>query len=41
VRVIDVNGPRAPEGMTLWLNANCVKQEARAWFGEAPPAAEE
>jgi hypothetical protein len=40
VRVIDVNGRTAKDGKTLWLNANCVDQEARAWFG-APPEEED
>ncbi len=40
VRVIDVDGRTAKDGKTLWLNANCVDQEARAWYG-APPDEEE
>ncbi|HYD42884.1 MAG TPA: PEP/pyruvate-binding domain-containing protein [Anaeromyxobacter sp.] len=39
VRVIDVDGRSTPDGKTLWLNANCVDQEARSWFG--PPPEEE
>jgi hypothetical protein len=39
VRVIDVDGRSARDGKTLWLNANCVDQEARCWFG--PPPAED
>jgi hypothetical protein len=36
VRVIDVEGRGAPDGKTLWLNANCVDQEARCYLGPRP-----
>ncbi len=40
VRVVDVGSPGAWDTRTLWLNANCVGQEVRCYFGP-PPLAEE
>jgi len=41
VRIIDVNGRTLPEPQVLWLDANCVDQEALCWFGSPPQDSEE
>jgi pyruvate,water dikinase len=43
VRVLDLSadGPGGPAAQTLWLNANCVEQEARCYFAPRPPPEEE
>jgi len=37
VRVVDTSSMGAPEGHALWLNANCVDQEARCYLAPRPP----
>jgi pyruvate,water dikinase len=40
VRVVDADGLGGPEGHELWLDANCVDQEARCYFAPSPPDGE-
>ena len=41
VRVVDVGSPGAWDTRTLWLNANCVGQEARCYFAPPQPPEED
>ena len=38
---LDVNGRAGPDPKVLWLDANCVDQEALCWFGSPPQDSEE